>query len=44
MLNSKSSNYFYNFSLHANETVRRMEMTPKLVIAALNGHTMGGGL
>ena len=44
MLNSKNSYYFYNFSLHANETVRRLEMTPKLVIAALNGHTMGGGL
>jgi enoyl-CoA hydratase len=44
MLNSKTPYYFYNFSLHANETVRRLEMTPKLVIAALNGHTMGGGL
>lgn len=44
MLNSKNPYYFYNFSLHANETVRRLEMTPKLVIAALNGHTMGGGL
>ena len=44
MLNSKSSYYFYNFSLHANETVRRLETTPKLVIAALNGHTMGGGM
>ncbi len=44
MLNAKTPYYFYNFSLHANETVRRLEMTPKLVIAALNGHTMGGGL
>ena len=44
MLNTKNSYYFYNFSLHGNETVRRLEMTPKLVIAALNGHTMGGGL
>ncbi|MBI4464485.1 MAG: enoyl-CoA hydratase/isomerase family protein [Acidobacteria bacterium] len=44
MLNEKSPTYFYYFSLHANETVRRLEMTPKLVIAALNGHTMGGGL
>jgi enoyl-CoA hydratase/carnithine racemase len=44
MLNEKSPNYFYYFSLHANETVRRLEMTPKLVIAAINGHCMGGGL
>ena len=44
MLAEKSPYYFYYFSLHANETARRLEMTPKLVIAALNGHTMGGGL
>jgi len=30
--------------LHANETLTRLEQTPKLVIAALNGHTVGGGL
>src|SRR3972149_1675296 len=44
MLNEKSPHHFYYFSLHANETVRRLEMTPKLVIAALNGHCTGGGL
>ncbi|OFW10532.1 MAG: enoyl-CoA hydratase [Acidobacteria bacterium RIFCSPLOWO2_02_FULL_59_13] len=44
MLNEKSPTYFYYFSLHANETARRLEMTPKIVIAALNGHAMGGGL
>src|SRR5579885_2455480 len=27
-----------------NETLTRLEQTPKLVIAALNGHTVGGGL
>ncbi len=32
------------FCLHANETLSRLEHTPKLVIAALNGHTVGGGL
>lgn len=32
------------FCLHANETLNRLEQTPKLVIAALNGHTVGGGL
>jgi enoyl-CoA hydratase len=33
----------YYFCLHANETLVRLEQTPKLVIAALNGHTVGGG-
>ncbi|MEW6320546.1 MAG: enoyl-CoA hydratase-related protein [Acidobacteriota bacterium] len=36
--------YKYYFCLHANETLSRLEQTPKLVIAALNGHTVGGGL
>src|SRR3954463_916042 len=41
----KADPYFkYNFCLHANETLLRLEQTPKLVIAALNGHTVGGGL
>src|SRR5207244_10950586 len=30
--------------LHENETLNRLEHTPKLTIAALNGHTVGGGL
>ena len=34
----------YYFCLHANETISRLEQTPKLVIAALNGHCVGGGL
>jgi enoyl-CoA hydratase/carnithine racemase len=34
----------YYFCLHANETLNRLEQTPKLVIAALNGHAVGGGL
>src|SRR5437879_4528531 len=41
----KSGPYFkYNFCLHANETLCRFEQTPKLVIAAINGHCVGGGL
>jgi enoyl-CoA hydratase len=44
MLNEKSPHHFYYFTLHANETVRRLETTPKMVIAALHGNTMGGGL
>ena len=43
MLESGSSNYLYNFALHGNETLMRLENTPKLVIAAINGHAMGGG-
>lgn len=34
----------YSFCLHANETLQRLEQTPKLVLAALNGHCVGGGL
>ena len=44
MLNSVSPGFKYYFCLHANETLTRLEQTPKLVIAALNGHTVGGGL
>jgi enoyl-CoA hydratase len=44
MLNSVTPEFKYNFCLHANETLLRLEQTPKLVIAALNGHTVGGGL
>src|SRR5690242_10851469 len=41
----KANPYFkYNFCLHANETLCRLEQTPKLVIAAINGHCVGGGL
>ena len=44
MLASVSPRYKYYFCLHANETLNRLEQTPKLVIAALNGHAVGGGL
>jgi enoyl-CoA hydratase len=44
MLNEVTSGFKYCFCLHANETLQRFEQTPKLVIAALNGHTVGGGL
>jgi enoyl-CoA hydratase/carnithine racemase len=43
-LNSITPRYKYFFCLHANETLSRLEHTPKLTIAALNGHTVGGGL
>lgn len=44
MLAEAASGWKYCFCLHANETLNRLEQTPKLVIAALNGHTVGGGL
>jgi enoyl-CoA hydratase len=44
MLNSVTPTFKYYFCLHANETLTRLEQTPKLVIAALSGHTVGGGL
>ncbi len=44
MLSSVDPTFKYFFCLHANETLLRLEHTPKLVIAALNGHTVGGGL
>jgi enoyl-CoA hydratase/carnithine racemase len=44
MLAAADPTYKYFFCLHANETLLRLENTPRLVIAALNGHTVGGGL
>jgi enoyl-CoA hydratase/carnithine racemase len=44
MLAGADPAFKYYFCLHANETLNRLEQTPKLVIAALNGHTVGGGL
>ncbi len=44
MLKGADPVFKYNFCLHANETIGRLEQTPKLVIAAINGHCVGGGL
>jgi len=44
MLQEADPHFKYYFCLHANETLNRLEHTPKLVIGALNGHTVGGGL
>src|SRR2546423_8797785 len=44
MLNAVTPGFKYYFCLHANETLLRLGQTPKLVIAAMNGHTVGGGL
>ena len=44
MLQNVTPTFKYYFCLHANETLLRLEQTPKLVIAAINGHCVGGGL
>jgi enoyl-CoA hydratase/carnithine racemase len=44
MLQAATPAYKYQFCLHANETLLRLEHTSKLVIAAINGHCIGGGL
>jgi enoyl-CoA hydratase/carnithine racemase len=44
MLNDVTPSFKYQFCLHANETLLRLENTPKLVIGALGGHCVGGGL
>src|SRR5205809_7598146 len=43
-LNSITPRYKFSFCLHANYTLIRLEHAPKLTIAALNGHPVGGGL
>lgn len=44
MLANKSLSYKDNFALHGHEVLCRMENTPKLIVAAINGHAVGGGL
>jgi enoyl-CoA hydratase/carnithine racemase len=44
MLDEVTPQFKFYFCLHANETLCRLEQTPKLVIAAINGHCVGGGL
>src|SRR3989449_1856162 len=44
LLASSTPDYKAMFCLGCQETLNKMESTPKLFIAALNGHTVGGGL
>src|SRR4030067_1971946 len=44
MLSSKPLSFKNNFALHGHEVLMRLENTPKIVIAAINGHAVGGGL
>src|SRR6476620_7667639 len=44
MLTKESTDFRNLFALYGHETLARLENTPKLVIAAINGHCVGGGL
>ena len=44
MLKRSAPDYKGMFCLHCHETLDKFAKTPKIVIAGLNGHTVGGGL
>src|SRR5262245_19943184 len=44
MLKDKPLSARNNFALHGHEVLMRLENTPKIIIAAINGHAVGGGL
>jgi enoyl-CoA hydratase/carnithine racemase len=44
MLSKQSLGFKNNFALHGHEVLMRLENTPKIVIAAINGHAVGIGL
>jgi enoyl-CoA hydratase len=44
MLKSSQPDFKAMFCLHCQETLDKLAKTPKVVIAALSGHTVGGGL
>jgi enoyl-CoA hydratase len=44
MLARESTEFRNMFALYGHETLQRLENSPKLVIAAINGHCVGGGL
>ena len=44
MFAATDAEYQGAFVIHANEIMSKFERTPKVVIAAINGHCLGGGL
>ena len=44
MLRTSQPDFKAMFCLHCQETLNKLASTPKVVIAALSGHTVGGGL
>jgi enoyl-CoA hydratase/carnithine racemase len=44
MFASTDPEFQFAFVIHANEVMSKFERTPKVVVAAINGHCLGGGL
>jgi enoyl-CoA hydratase/carnithine racemase len=44
MFATTDPDYQFAFVLHANEVMTKLERTPKIVVVAINGHCLGGGL
>ena len=44
MFATTDAEYQMAFVIHANEVMSKFERTPKVVVAAINGHCLGGGL
>ena len=44
MFASTDAQFQFAFVIHANEIMSKFERTPKAVVAAINGHCLGGGL
>jgi len=44
MFAATDADYQAAFVIHANEVMSKFERTPKVVVAAINGHCLGGGL
>ncbi len=44
MFASTDAEFQFAFVIHANEVMSKFERTPKVVVAAINGHCLGGGL
>lgn len=44
MFAATDADYQMAFVVHANEIMSKLERTPKVVFAAINGHCLGGGL
>jgi enoyl-CoA hydratase/carnithine racemase len=44
MFASTDAEFQFAFVIHANEIMSKFERTPKVVVAAINGHCLGGGL
>ena len=44
MFAATDAEYQFAFVIHANEVMSKFERTPKVVVCAINGHCLGGGL